>query len=87
MNKASNSPIPSAPAGVVSLEANGQISKIKWERFPAEVCESSPSPVPALQEITAFPVVTSLQLLIQPLLLSNGPNSSHLSTSLERFKD
>lgn len=55
MNKASTSPIPSAPAGVVWLEANGEVSKIKWEWFPAGVCESAPSPlVPALQTEYSF---------------------------------
>lgn len=69
MNKAYTSPIPSAPAGVVWLEANGEVSKIKWEWFPAGVCESAPSPlVPALQS-TAFATDKSFQLLIQSLIL------------------
>lgn len=55
MNKASSSPLPSAPAGVVWLEANGEVSKTKWECFPAGVCESGPSPlVPALQTDYSF---------------------------------
>lgn len=50
MNKASSSPIRSAPAGAVCLQANGEVSKTKWEWFPAGVCESGPSPpLPALQ--------------------------------------
>ena len=54
MNQASGSPIPSAPAGVVWLAANGVVSKIKWEWFPAGVCESGPSLVPALQTDYSF---------------------------------
>lgn len=50
MNKAFNFPIPSAPDGMVWLQTNGEIFKVKREWLPDEVCEPDPPPqVLALQ--------------------------------------
>lgn len=55
MNKAFSFPIPSAPDGVVWLQINGEISKVKREWLPDRVCEPDPSPlVPALQRDCSF---------------------------------
>lgn len=54
-NKAFHFPIPSAPDGVVWLETNGEISKLKREWLPDGVCEPDPSPlVPAFQRDCSF---------------------------------
>lgn len=45
MNKAFHFPIPSAPDGVVWLQTNGEISKVKREWLPDGVCELDPSPL------------------------------------------
>lgn len=55
MNKAFSFSIPSAPDGVVWLQINGEISKVKKECLPDGVCEPDPSPqVPALQRDCSF---------------------------------
>lgn len=45
MSKAFSFPIPSAPDGVVWLQTNGEISKVKREWLPDGVCEPDPSPI------------------------------------------
>lgn len=45
MNKAFSFPTPSAPDGVVWLQTNGEISKVKREWLPDGVYELDPSPI------------------------------------------
>lgn len=55
MNKAFSFPIPSASDGVVWLQINGEISKVKREWLSDGVHEPDPSPqVPALQQDCSF---------------------------------